>query len=459
MTTELGQTIRETVATESVGVEPQLSNEQKRQLLKPEVLAALSTEQYIDLWKQLNPYFLSHVTRQGMRDHSAMVYHSSGMGEFTNGFKNALLDQKLIRPPYALGPLQERTEDAVREWLGSWVLDESTEQKALDKLDKLMNFNFGAAPKYPDKTAVHFATEIVADQYYGAESGNEVFFIFPTDTIASQYDFAFNGKEKDFTKPQSETKWNDIFVWPQTVTNAGISIDAGFVFLPKSTLVDPQSGSKYASEFVEIDGKEMRVLIEDPEMVRKCIDWFISLDANSHIMQSLEALKSQTNYYVRESQSAQILTALQREIIGVGVSSETAAKAAEELFNEISWRQEVPEQVLESIFKGAGVQYQRPQNAVPAQEYWENFFAYDESLRPKHVVYYDGSPTNAVYQFQQEHGIRQQQPVVSEDKLLGFADRHVTDMEQDPRANKGKEELLATARKIITEHYRQYVEH
>ncbi len=51
-----------------------LSNEQKRDLLKPEVLASLSTEQYIALWKRLNPYFLTHVTRQGFRDHNSMTH-------------------------------------------------------------------------------------------------------------------------------------------------------------------------------------------------------------------------------------------------------------------------------------------------------------------------------------------------------------------------------------------------
>src|SRR6185503_4609999 len=97
---------------------------------------------------------------------------------------------------------------------------------------------------YPDKIAVHFAAQMVADQFYGGERNNEVFFVYPSDFIASQHEYAFNGWEKDFTKPQSETKWNDVFVWPSNLENPGISVDAGLVFLPDHTPVDPETGSK-----------------------------------------------------------------------------------------------------------------------------------------------------------------------------------------------------------------------
>ena len=37
--------------------------------------------------------------------------------------------------------------------------------------------------------------------------------------------------------------------------------------------------------------------------------------------------------------------------------------------------------------------------------------------------------------------------------LLGFDDNHVVDMENDPRANVGKEEAERIAMEIIDEHY------
>ena len=39
-------------------------------------------------------------------------------------------------------------------------------------------------------------------------------------------------------KHTTEAKWNDIFVWPSKLDNPGVLVDAGIVFLPKSTLVD-----------------------------------------------------------------------------------------------------------------------------------------------------------------------------------------------------------------------------
>ena len=249
-----------------------LTNEEKRELLKPEVLASLSTQEYIALWRRLNPYFLSHVTREGFRDHNAMVYHSVGMKEFHNGFSRVVDDQKMLRPPLALHGLPTRDEATVKNYLNGWVLQAENEDEARQRLSDLLIFHLADAPKYPDETAVHFAAQLVADHYYGGESGNEVFFIYPTDVLASQYNFAFNGWEKDFTKPQSETKWNDVFVWPQTLDNPGISLDSGFVFLPELTPVDRQTGSKYASEVKVVNGQEKRVMVEDTKLVSSFIE-------------------------------------------------------------------------------------------------------------------------------------------------------------------------------------------
>jgi len=60
-----------------------LTNEEKRRFLTPEFLSSLSMDEYVALWRRLNPYFLFHVTRQGFRDHNAMVYHSGGLQEFS----------------------------------------------------------------------------------------------------------------------------------------------------------------------------------------------------------------------------------------------------------------------------------------------------------------------------------------------------------------------------------------
>ena len=198
--------------------------------MKPELLAGLTLEEYIALWRRLNPYFLSHVTRQGFRDHNEMIYHSAGLEEFHNGFVNIMEDDRLLRPPIFLSGLRNRDKESVKQWLiDHRIFEAENIEQAKERLDHLLNHHLASAPKYPDKNAVHFAAQIVADDYYGGERNNEIFFIFPSDVLASQYPFAFNGWEKNFTKPQSEIKWNDVFVWPN-IDNPGIPIDAGIVF-------------------------------------------------------------------------------------------------------------------------------------------------------------------------------------------------------------------------------------
>lgn len=75
-----------------------LEKEQKKELLKFDNLAKLSTREYLDLWKGLNPFYLSHVTRQGYRDHGTLVYHTAGMGEFHDGFTGI---SKMLTPSSA----------------------------------------------------------------------------------------------------------------------------------------------------------------------------------------------------------------------------------------------------------------------------------------------------------------------------------------------------------------------
>lgn len=437
---------------EKVATQP-LTNEQKRELLKPEALASLSTEEYIALWRRLNPYFLAHVTRQGFRDHHAMIYHSAGLEEFHNGFLNVMEDERLLRPPIALAGLKNHDEASVKQWLSSWVLQAEDQQQAKERLNNLLHFHLASAPKYPDDTAVHFAAQIVANDYYGGEIGNEIFFIYPSDVLASQYPFAFNGWEKDFTRPQNETKWNDVFVWPESVDNPGIPIDAGIVFLPENAPVDPQTGSKYASEVRGIDGQKRRVMIEDSTLVGAFVEWGKKLDESSPLRKLFTAYKEERNYYQKEELWKECLTKFARELQGLGFKPDASAALARKLIGEMSWRETLDQEILEDIVRDSGAHWKRAENAVPAKEYWESFFSKNPHLRPRHIVYYDGDPTVAVYRFLQKNGIGPADTSAIEGPLLGFDDHHVLDMEEDPRANPGYEDLVVKAHEIIEEHY------
>lgn len=444
-----------------------LSNEEKRELLKPENLAALSLEEYIKLWRRLNPHFLSHVTRQGFRDHNAMVYHSGGMQEFHDGFTSVLQDGKLLRPPLAVRDgLRARDEATVKQFLSKWVLTADNEDEAKDRLNSTLNFSLATAPNYPDKTAVHFAAQIVADAYYGGEEDNEILFLYPTDTLASQHNFAFNGSEKDFTQPQNETKWNDIFVWPNSLDNPGIMVDAGIVFLPENTPVDPKTGSKYASKIEQIDGAEQRMMIEDDKLVAAFVSWAKNLNDESPVIKAYQDYTRKEIHYVDEREHAQktCYDVFRREIMNLGFSEEAAMAVTRELFRDctginqyqydgkIGFGESKEAAALEKL-RAAGANWKRVETTITAKQYWETFFSENPQQRPKHIVYYNGDPTAAIAEFQRLNNIGQADVSKTEGVLLGFEDRHIAKMKTDPRANQGYDELVTMAHGIIAEHY------
>lgn len=445
-----------------------LSNAEKREMLKPEVLAELSTEEYIALWRRLNPHFLSHVTRQGFRDHNAMVYHSAGLQDFHNGLVGVLEDEKILRSPMAVRDgLRSRDEATVRKFLEDWALKAENEEEAKKRLDAQLNHTWATAPNYPDKTAVHFAAQIVADGYYGGESNNEVFFLYPSDVLASQHHFAFNGWEKDFTKPQSETKWNDVFVWPSTLDNPGISVDSGVVFLPESTPVDPETGSKYASEMKIVEGEEKRVMVEDEKLVSAFIEWAKNLNDESPAIQAYKEYRNRENdrWSYRSDRERTFYDALQKEMLKLGFDPETALSIAHQLpLNDgfgafmsnrtFVWGESTPEQAAREKLQSASANWKRAENTITAKEYWERYFAQHPEQKPKHIIFYNGDPTSAIHEFQQKYGIGKADTSGTEGQLLGFNDKHVTDMGKDPRTWAGYDDLVEMSHKIIEDHYR-----
>jgi hypothetical protein len=454
---------------DKISTEP-INLEQKKELLDPEALSQLSEEEYIALWKRLNPHFVSHVTRQGFRDHNAMVYHSGGMQEFSNGLVDMLGDGKLLRPPIAVrGGLKSRDESSVREWLSGYVLEAENEEEAGKRLVGFLHHTIATAPKYPDETAVHFANEIVADSYYGGERNNEVFIVYPSDVIASQHCYAFNGAQKDFTKPQSEQKWNDVFVWPRTVENPGISIDAGIVFLPSETRVDPETGSKYASRIKTVSGAEGIEMIEDEKLISAFINWAENLNDESPVIKALkEYNESKKDMWSRRQDNEKICyDVFRQEIMQLGFPEEAANDIIRSLFGsangiyqfeydgKIGFGDSKKDAAINKL-RDASANWKRAENSITAKEYWENFFQKNPQLRPKHVEYYDGDPTNAIYMFQRKHNIGKADTSGTDGVLLGFEENHVPPdvIDKDARSNPGYEELVITARRIIKNHYK-----
>jgi len=238
-----------------------LEKEQKKELLKFDNLAKLSTREYLDLWKGLNPYYLSHVTRQGYRDHAGMTYHSEGLGEFHDGFKQIMKGDRKLHSTWEIATGKGMSQVGDAEVVGRYfqvadtLPEKLSEGGELDKESLALALGGGhgvlSQPDgyWQDKTSVHFMSNAIGNNQYGAEEGNEVFFIFPADVLASQCysntPLASVKNVKDLGKreaPWQSDDHNDYFVMPR---ENGIPIDAGLVFLPKSVLVDSRSGSKY----------------------------------------------------------------------------------------------------------------------------------------------------------------------------------------------------------------------
>lgn len=433
-----------------------LTNQEKRELLTPEALSELNDEEYIALWRRLNPQFLSHVTRQGFRDHTGndvMVDHSSGYREFENGFLNVMENGRTLLPPLSRIGLVGRDDKTVRQFIEGFFSESQgiSADEAKERFKKFLDFSHASAPKYADITATHFAAQIVSDAYYGGESDNEVMFIYPSDVIASQYAYGFNGWEKDFTKPQSETKWNDVFIWTDP-NNPGVPVDSGIVFLPENTPVDPETGSKYASEVIQDEeGKETRVMIKDDGLHDRFIQW--GGDIEESIMDLVRDYKEERHYYTQQRKEDEVLYVLSNRFVELGFPEDVVKRLAYEVLGDLLYLDKLPEGNAVDLLEKTSAHFVRAKNAIPAKEYWERLFKENPERRPKHVHYYGGRPTGAVFDFLVEKKIGNADTSGEEGLLLGFDDNHVLEMDTDPRANSGYDDLIEQANLIIEELY------
>jgi len=476
--------------------ETPLTPEEKKEGLDFEALAELSTEEYLRLWRRLNPFFVTHVTRQGVRDHNAMIYHSAGMGEFQEGMTGVLADEKKLRTPaeVRLGLGREITEENVGKALDKMLFSTDVDIEEMRRrgmsdqaiVKELVgglpvNTTIAAAEPWSDKRAVHFAQLTVLDDNYGGESGNEAFFVFPTDVIASQC--RFGGHTRDnlvSAETVTERKWNDMFVWPK---DEDITIDAGLTFLPKGMMVDPETGSKYATKLVEVDGREARVPVVDEEAVVKFTEWVAGLSGED------EAVKAATGMNGRLD-----ATMLREEALRAGVSERVLADLLEEPYElqnfvkggELGPLWMVPEEELakmtpeekrirsvQEFLSGKASTWKLAEDAVPAQEYWEGYFRKHPEQRPAHVVYYDGDPSAAVVRTLKEAGILEEMPGYystfgrddaqmwtgkgdsheRDGKWLGFEENRVADAGKDAALQAEHEKFNEIARKLVAEHY------
>lgn len=391
------------------------SPEDKERNLKFENLENLSTEKYLELWRHLNPFYVAHITRQGVRDHVGMLYHSSGIGQFQDGYKEIIQNDKLLRSPaeirYGLPP--DFTKDDVASALDKMLPpsaepNDTTPQEILQSLP--LNRSGASAEPWGDKRAIHFEQNTVLDDIYGAESGNEIFFVFPTDVIASQSKFGGHiGRGLNYADSSFDgRKWNDLFVWPE---DGRVPIDAGLTFLPKSQMVDRSTGSKYATkEIVDSSGNSKLVPEKDEARIERFKNWVKGLTKNSPEM--IQALEGDDDSGIENKLKEIGIPEDATRDINVYKLLESAENGYFSDALDLS-EEEMAKMSKEELFDVTAREYLAKRNAdlklaenpITAEEYWENYFSKNPDQKPAHVIYYDGDPSRAVAQLLADNGI------------------------------------------------------
>lgn len=222
----------------------EIPEEEMLQAFSEENLSQLNLADFVLLLRKSRTEFATHVTRQGVRDHTAMEEHTAGLGEFHNNFVEILQDGRLRS--VIGGICRDGKFDKDLGAFLDYMLEHGfsgSKQDALMNRHTLMGY---LAPKmksswsssFEDMASVHFGLKAVLEKFYGAESGNEIFFVVPIAHFLADHHIS-KLKEQD----TGEGKDNDMWIYSKDYK--GIGINTSIVFIPKSTMVDRNTGSIY----------------------------------------------------------------------------------------------------------------------------------------------------------------------------------------------------------------------
>ncbi len=356
-----------------------------------ENLASLSLEDYSLLMRRFPSEMITHVTRQGIRDHTGHMSHTAGVGEYHTGFMD-IADMGTLHSALSVAMTEEEKKEKIESFLINKDID--TKEDALNRLKRITNSEWqrqDAVSTFADKSAIHFAAEGVADKYYGAERGNEIFIAFPSAFIASQY--KFHGQLTD----QGDMFHNDQWVW--TNEEKGIDINTGIVFIPGDAKVDSKTGSRY-----EINEKNNPVVNEEYKaLLKKIVD---SNDFNIFAKEIMEV----TNYPNPSSDKLQKLRDRLSSEYGIIDNRLQDVVLNYWNLNDLKSQKEQGEKningagsidsLIERGLKDEGILYKKSTNTIDSKEYWENYFKEHPDKKPTKIVYYEsGDPTRALMQW------------------------------------------------------------
>lgn len=420
--------------------------EEIKKYFSGDFLKNLSVEDYAILLRRFPNEMVTHVTRQGVRDHTGHMFHTRGYGGFSDGFQRIVEDGRL-RSPLGVYLVETEKERAIARYLHLDKFEEK--EKALKHLKSITNSRVQGDPgSYVDRSAVHFATEEVADEYYGSERGNEIFFAFPGAHIASQYYFSGQLNQK------GGGKWNDQWVWANE--EKGLDINAGLVFIPQNTPVSKDTGSRY-----QLD-KEKKPMINEKYMnaLRRLISWsgfaefaekVDDICLRFRIQQSespldttkLEA-KKEINALIE--QLAKELDIEDEKLLRIILDNDCRRGLKVYKDDEI-----MIDGQMQSVLQEFSMLYVEAKDTIPSRQYWEDYFSLHPDKKPSKIIYYEGSdPTKALFDWKRKSGINTEYKE-SNDPELGISGSRVDG--QSPQATAGLDRFKVLARKVIEDYY------
>ena len=404
-------------------------------------LASLNLEDYALLLKRFPGEMVTHVTRQGVRDHGSSIWHTAGIGSNHDGFKDMLESGKL-RSALSIAMQEHDKEVAIAEFLH---LDRAgSREDALSLVESKFDWNLASNNAYADVNSVHVASEHVADAMYGAEKGNEVFVAYPSAYVASQLHYGGKGMLTDANASAHNDKW--IY----TKDGEGMPLDAGLIFIPEDADVDVGTGSQY--ELGEGDEPiEHRALIE-------AITGFASSPNVSEFVDEAKSILGKfTGHWADMSRlgsekAAQVEALKQKLAEGWGITDPKVQEAVlnYQFLNDLIYHD--PSQGVEKVIKDSlasrGALYERAKSTVNSKSYWEDYFVKNLGKKPSKVVYYSGGdPSRALNEWREKNCIVKK----SEDPTLGFPESNVSN--DSEAANQGKDRFRSLARKVIDDKF------
>ncbi|MFA7208685.1 MAG: hypothetical protein WC120_00210 [Parcubacteria group bacterium] len=417
-----------------------------------EHLASLSIEDYALLLRRFPGEMVTHVTRQGIRDHVGHIYHTAGDGAYSNGFMR-MVDDGRLRSPLGLCLTEVEKEQSIAKYLNLAKYKDKNE--ALDVLNTITTEKQGEPGSFSDRMAIHFATEEVADCYYGSEKGNEIFIIFPSAHVASQY--YFSGQSGSLNR-SGGGYWNDQWVWANE--ERGMDLNAGLVFIPKEVRVNRITGSRYeldenktpkqnrlfhsiiekftclpdfhliARQIMEITGKFTQELNisdispSDQELYKKLKPLIDSLEKCGILDTRM-----------------QLLLLDYRNICSLDIYKDVEERGIREPIHTM-------DVVIGSVLKKGGILLSEAKDTCSSKEFWESYFAKNVGKKPNKIVYYEGSsPTYAFLKWRKEQNITKK----TKDENIGFPDHHI--QRDHAQAIAGMDRFRLLAEEVIEKYF------